>query len=58
MREWYISKDKKDIWYSHPVSYSTGSVASHNILHEPEPPHFAEKTYGILSPKVYAQNFT
>lgn len=32
MSEQYISKDKKEIQYSHSVSHSTGMTSSHNIF--------------------------
>lgn len=30
--EQYISKNKKEIWYSHSVSHSTGITSTHNIF--------------------------
>lgn len=43
MNKQYLSEDKEKLWYSHPVSHSSGMISSPNILQqEPGPSCFAQ----------------
>lgn len=54
MNKQYLSEDKEKLWYSSPVSHSSGMISSPDILQqEPGPSCFAERTgANILLPLV------
>lgn len=61
MSERFISKDKKEIWCSHPVSPSTRRTLSGSILwQEPSLSHFVRRVcYSTFSSfiKIYVPKF-